>query len=180
MRIYSLKIFFVFCFFILSPVLVDAKVLIGDKRSITPLMELQGSTCFGYFQLTTHYLDFYTPFLDCHRMKYSGLEHSENPVEINGNTYSSIWMTLDRPTKRCPFAVVEVLNEGQDDSATRHVIGYSSKESFESRSWGINKSNGTNDMPADSLLCTAYPTDSKQMLQIRPESKRAKPQVRQK
>lgn len=149
------------------------------QKAIVPLMEMQGRTCFGYFRVTERYLDFYTPFLDCHRMKYSNIEQSKTSIQVKGKTYNSLSMSIDSPSKDCPFAVVEILSYAdQMESKVRQIIAYPNKESFENQRWGIDQSTGEDNRAIGELSCAAYPVEATQRLQIKPENKRVKPQVR--
>lgn len=154
---------------------------ISQAFPLVPLLEMQGHACFGYLTVTSKYVDFYTPSFDCHRMSYSNFNVSDDPILLEDKSYHSVSMTIDHPTNTCPFAAVEVLTPVDPNvSRSREVIGYPTLDTYQNQRWGINQSTGNDDVTADFLLCGAYKVDSKQLLQIKPESRRVKPQVSKK
>lgn len=161
------------------PLLAGTNASQAQNFSKIPLMELDGRLCTGYLQATLKYLDFYTPYFDCHRMKVSHLMSSDQPITLFDRQFNSAWMTLDQPTKKCPFAVIEVLTSvDPDEQGVRQIIGYPDKTSFDKKRWGIDPATGQYSGGPDLLTCPGYVLEPNEKAHLKPESKRAKPQVR--
>lgn len=154
-----------------------------NPKDIEPLMEMQGRVCFGYLKLTKDYLDLYTVSgVDCHKMKYSQLTESHQAIRLNSDkTFQSRWVTIDQPTQRCPFKVFEILKaENPSESGAREIIGYHTQESFDHYRWGKDPKTGELSPEVNLLTCRGYLLEPYEKANLKPEGKRAKPQVSKK
>lgn len=150
----------------------------SQKSLNTAMMEMNGRGCYGYFQVTPRYIDFYTPFLDCHKMRYSNLSQSEQPVLLEDKSYNSVSLTIDQPTQSCPFVAIEVLSLSEkNEYSSRQILGYSSQEEFKKFRWGVDQSTGNYVGSSELLACTAYPLKPHEKARLKPERRRVKPQV---
>lgn len=150
-----------------------------ERKNNVELMEMNGRGCYGYFQVTPRYLDFYTPFLDCHRMAYSQFSKSDRPLQLEEKSYDSVWMFIDKPTKMCPFDAIEILIPSDPEAyESRQILGYPSKDDFEKYRWGIDQSTGAYVGSAKLLSCPAYLLEPSEKPPLKSERKRAKPQVK--
>lgn len=163
---------------LLSLLSVGATANPTQKQLIASWMELDGRACYGYFRVTDQYVDFYTPYFDCHRMRYSNIYQSDESIQLGDQSYKSVWLFVDKPTKSCPFYAVEILSRVSSEAqSSREVIAYTTKDSFENYRWGTDRHTGQSAGNEFLLTCAAYPLEPNEKARLKPESQRVKPQV---